>query len=124
MKKVIVFLPFPILVFVLLSMGPVPTPNEDNVEKVSGVVSEIYKAGSNDIVFKLLDDDHFYYIKEGAASYPDYKQLKKDLLYKDVEISYVKHWSLLNASGSARSMCQLKVNNEIVYTALNDNLSY
>lgn len=118
MKKILVFLPFPILVFVLLSMRPVPDPDNNNVEKVYGMVSEIYKAGSNDIVFKLLEDEHFYYIHGGVEMNRSYKELKESLLYKDVQISYVKHWSLLNASGSARSMCQLEINNEVVFTAL------
>ncbi len=117
MKKLFVFLPFAVLLFVLLSMRPVPDANKNNVHKISGLVSDIYLAGTSDIVLKLIDDNHFYYITRGVEEGLDYTQLKAALLYKDVKIEYVRHWSILNASGSVRPIYQLHFDDDVVYSS-------
>lgn len=118
MKKLFVFLPFAVLLFVLLSMRPVPDASKHNVQKISGLVSDIYLAGTSDIVLKLIDDNHFYYITRGVEQGLDYTQLKASLLYKDVKIEYVRHWSILNASGSVRPVYQVHYDNDLVYSSL------
>ncbi len=120
MKKALIFSASFLLLLVLIAMIPVPTPTKENVDKVKGLVGEIYLSGSNNIILKLVDDDNAYCINGFKDLGINYTNLKADLLYQDVEIGYVKNWSFFSKINKMKPVCMLQSDSEVMFSVLKD----
>ena len=120
MKKTLIFSASFLLLLVLIAMIPIPTPTKENIDRVKGLVGEIYLSGSNDIILKLVDDDNAYYINGFKDLGIDYTDLKADLLYQDVEIGFVKNWSIFGKLNKMRPVCMVQSENEVMFSVIRD----
>ena len=119
MKKTLIFSASFLLLLALIAMIPVPSATVENMEKVKGLVGDIYLSGTNDIVLKLVDDENVYYINKFKELGLDYTSLKAGLLYHDVEIGFVKNWSIFGGINKMKPVCLVKSENEVMFSSLN-----
>ncbi len=93
-KKVVVASIFFVLMMTLAFVfRPVPSASPENTIRTAGMIEEVLETTHKDIVFKLKDDDRFYYIKDDLENGVTVDQLQRQLAGKPVEIYYVKHWT-------------------------------
>ncbi len=119
MKKALIFSASFLLLLVLIAMIPIPTATKENMNKVKGLVGEMYISGTSDIVLKLVDDDNVYYINHFQKLGINYTELKTMLLYQDVEIGFVKNWSIFG-DVNTKPVCLVKSNNQVMFSSLKD----
>ncbi|GEM_PF-2815215 len=120
MKKALIFSASFLMLLILIAMIPIPKATLENMEKVKGLVGDIYTSGANHIIVKLVDDDSYYYISKNGDRGIDYTTLKQKLLYHDVEIGYVKNWSIFGNISNMKPVCLVEKENKIVFTSLQD----
>jgi hypothetical protein len=93
-KKIVVASIFFLLVVTLgLVFRPLPAASPDNTLRTYGTIEEVMETGSKDVVFKLKDDDRFYFVREDLENGLSFNELQRELSGKSVEIYYVKHWT-------------------------------
>ena len=90
-----------------LAFVPVAPATLENTVEISGKVQAIKEGGPQDVVIKLSDDPHHYYINRGLEQGLELKDLQKRLEGEEITLRYVKHWSLLNPSGRVRPVAYL-----------------
>ena len=120
MKKALIFSASILLLLVLIAMIPIPKPTKENMNKVRGLVGDIYLSGSNDIVLRLVDDENFYRINKFKNLGINYTDLKASLLYQDVEISYVKNWSIFGRMNNLKPVCMVKSEQQVMFSSIED----
>jgi hypothetical protein len=69
-----------------------PSPTEKTIRTL-GIIEEVVETQQKNIVFKLKDDDKLYYIKKDLEKDLTFRELRKRLAGKSVEIYYVNHWT-------------------------------
>lgn len=72
---------------------PQATLDLRNTYKASGTIEKVFEAGSNDVVFKLKDDERMYYLDLGRDPETSLVDLKQEFTGKPVEIYYEKQWT-------------------------------
>ena len=93
-KKIVVASIFFLLMVTLgFVFRPLPTSSPENTVKSLGTIEQVLETRNNDVVFKLKDDDRFYYIEERLEKGLSFPELQRELSGKSVEIYYVKHWT-------------------------------
>jgi hypothetical protein len=93
-KKVVVASIFFVLMITLAFVfRPVPNASPENTLRAAGTIEQVLETRHKDIVFKLKDDDRFYYIEDNVERSVTFDQLQRQLAGKPVEIYYVKHWT-------------------------------
>ena len=96
-KKIVVGSIFFLLMITLgFIFRPIPNASLDNTLRTYGTIEEVLETRTNDVAFKLKDDDQFYYIQENWERDLSFRELQNDLSGKFVEIYYVKHWTPIN----------------------------
>lgn len=93
-KKIVVA---SIFFFLMITLGlifrPLPSSSAGNTLVSTGTIEEVVETGEKDILFKLKDDDRFYYIDEELEKGISFPELRQELSGKSVQIHYVKHWT-------------------------------
>lgn len=93
-KKIVVASIFALLMITLgIIFRPVPLSSPENTVRALGIIEDVLETRHKNIVFKLKDDDRFYYIKKDLEKDLTFRELKKRLAGKSVEIYYVNHWT-------------------------------
>jgi hypothetical protein len=92
-KIVVASIFFLVMVTLGLIFRPLPNPSPDNTLRTQGTIEKVLETGTKDVVFKLKDDDRFYFIKEDLEKGLTFNELRRELSGKSVEIYYVKHWT-------------------------------
>ncbi|MDF9801159.1 hypothetical protein OKW21_006422 [Catalinimonas alkaloidigena] len=95
-----------ILALFLIFMPVVPA-TQDNTVKISAKVQAIEEGGRLDVIIRLAEDNHYYYINRGLEQGLKLEKLQKGLEGEQITLRYIKHWSLLNPSGRVRPVAQL-----------------
>lgn len=109
------------LVFIglgILAFRPVPIPNEQDCIILKGTVSEVYEAGTKDVVFKLKGTDKKFYINRGLEKGLDLNKLRAGLTNKEIIIKYPKYWTPLNPTNSMRHVSKIECEGRTVFTEL------
>jgi hypothetical protein len=75
-----------------LVFRPLPTSSAENTLISTGTIEQVVETG-NSVVFKLKDDDRFYYVDEELGKGLSSSELRQELSGKSVQIHYVKHWT-------------------------------
>lgn len=93
-KKIVVA---SIFFLVIITLGfifrPLPSPSPDNTLRTYGTIEKVLETRTKDVVFKLKDDDRFYFIQKDLEKGLTFNELHHELSGKSVEIYYVKHWT-------------------------------
>ncbi len=93
-KKIVVGSIFFLLMITLaIIFRPIPEASLDNTLRTYGTIEEVLETRTKDVVFKLKDDDRFYYIQENLDQSLSFQELQNELSGKAVEVYYVKHWT-------------------------------
>lgn len=101
-----------ILAFLFFAFRPVSSKVALRVIKT--VEDVTLEGGKDDIVIRLIDDDHIFYINR-AANRINIDTLRDKILGKEIELYYAKHWTPLDPLGKHKAVLQLKMGNKIVY---------
>ena len=66
-KKIVVA---SIFFFLMITLGlvfrPLPSSSSENTGVFTGTIEQVVETGNKNVVFKLKNDDRFYFIEEGA----------------------------------------------------------
>jgi hypothetical protein len=93
-KKIVVASIFFLLMITLgLLFRPIPSSSPENTLRTFGTIEQVLETRNKNVVFKLKDDDRFYYIQEDLEKGLTFHELRQELSGKSVEIYYVKHWT-------------------------------
>lgn len=93
-KKIVVASIFLLLMITLgIIFRPIPSSSQENTLRAQGTIEQVLETRNKDVVFKLKDDDRFYYIKGDLEKELTFRELQLELSGKPVEIYYVKHWT-------------------------------
>ena len=93
-KKIVVASIFFLLMITLgVVFRPISSSSPENIVRTFGVIEQVAETRQKNVVFKLKDDDRFYYIKEDIEQGLTLTELQEKLAGKSVEIYYVKHWT-------------------------------
>jgi hypothetical protein len=119
LKIVLLTSAFLVILVIALALRPLPEATTDNCLRFRDVVMAVKKGnGETDIVLKLMKDKNYYYINRGLENGLALDNLKSRLLYKDVELLVIKHWTPLDPAFHTRHIAQLAADGEVVYTEI------
>jgi hypothetical protein len=107
------------IVFVVMIFTPVPNATNDNVDLVKGVIEKVYEPCCLDVSFRLIGDSRNYYINRGIECGISPDQMHNDLQGKEVEMKIIQHWTPLDWNKSLGSIAEIRVGEEIVFSAIN-----
>lgn len=113
MKKILLIVSI-VVIIAFLGYRPVNSARQ-NCRHISGVVSSVSEAGTNDALIKLDGTDDNYYINRGLESRLALEDLRKEVLGKQVVISYAKHWTFIPQRFS-KHISELKMGSNILYS--------
>lgn len=107
-----------LIILALFTGRPITHADESNTVAVSGRLVRIAEGSADDVVIQLADDPGHYYINQGLKQglRPDY--LHQALVGQNVELRYVRHWSVLNAKGLVRHVAYLARGELVVYSEM------
>ena len=95
---------------------PIPSPSPENTVRTLGVIEQVLETRQKNVVFKLKDDDRFYYIKKDLEKDLPFHELQKKLAGKSVEIYYVNHWTLVDPL-RVKHVTKVDLNEMTVYSS-------
>lgn len=104
--------------FVIVAMRPVPTPEEKDCLSATGIVVQLYESGTKDITIRLKGFDQTFYINRGIEAGLDIKQLRADLINREVTIKYPDYWTLLDPSGASRHVSVVEFDGKTIFNEL------
>ncbi|OOG73109.1 hypothetical protein [Algoriphagus sp. A40] len=104
--------------FGVLAFRPVPIPEEKDCLILKGTVSEIYEAGTKDVVVKLNGLDTEFYVNRGLERGLDLEKMRAELTNKEVRIKYPDYWTPLNPTNSMRHVSKIESDGKVIFTEL------
>ena len=102
----------------VLAFRPVPIPSEKDCLILKGTVSEVYEAGTKDLVVKLKSVDKEFYVNRGLERGLELKTLGTALINKEIVIKYPNYWTPLNPTNSIRHVSKIECEGRIVFTEI------
>ncbi|HMF73060.1 MAG TPA: hypothetical protein VK616_16390 [Flavitalea sp.] len=102
----------------LLVLRPVPIPLEKDCLTTRGIVSEVYEAGTNDVVFKLHDLNQTFYVNRGLERGLELEKLRAELVSKEITIKYPKYWTPLDPVNSSRHISKVEHEERIIFSEI------
>ena len=107
-----------LLVFSYFTLRPVPIVSEEKALVTSGIVRDVFSAGTQDIVFELQDDHRLFYINRGSDRGLDIEALQELLIGNKVILKYPKYWTPIDWKGEVRHVSKLEFGNQILFNEL------
>ncbi len=107
-----------LLIFSYFVFRPVPIVSEEKALVTSGIVRDIFSAGTQDIVFELQDDPRLFYINRGLDRGLDIEHLHELLVGNKVVLKYPKYWTPLDWKGEVRHVSKLEFANQVLFNEL------
>lgn len=107
---IIAAIPLLYIAFIILVVGPVDN-SKANCIQVKGVVATIEEGTSYDIVFRLKDNPHTFYINRGLENGLVLNDLQSTLTGKEIEL-----WHANSRPLNGGHIAQVKINKEIIYS--------
>jgi hypothetical protein len=116
-KKLVVASLFALLMITLgIIFRSAPPDPGDNTIRALGIIEEVLETKQKNILFKLKDDDRFYYIKKDLKKDLTFGELKKRLAGKSVEIYYVNRWTPVDPL-RVKHVTKVDLNKMTLYTS-------
>ena len=118
LKYVLTIFGLLVLVLAVLIFRPVPTVSASEALVARGVVTAIYEGGVHDIAFRLENDDTVYYINRGLEQGLELPQLERQLMGKEITISYPDYWTPLDWNDKIKHISRVEINGEVLFNEL------
>lgn len=106
------------IILCIIFLKPVPPVTDENRIEVMGEVVNLWEGSSYDIVFRLKNNNHNYYINRGVESGLEVGALYNQLVGNEVTLTYADYWTPLDPTSSTHHVAQLEYNGEILYTEI------
>ncbi|NNF36278.1 MAG: hypothetical protein HKN68_19400 [Saprospiraceae bacterium] len=106
------------LITAVLIFRPVPIVAEFEALTESGIVTDIYEAGVNDIVFLLKDNGRRFYINRGLENGLELNSLKEKLIGNKVVFKYPKYWTPLDWNDEIKHLSKVEFKDEVIFNEL------
>lgn len=104
------------LVSFVLVFRPVSAADESACNITSGILVQLHEGGTNDIVFRLKDNEKIYYINRGLEQGLTLEDLGEKLLDNEVKIWSARHWTPLDPKGKTNHICKVTYKDEVLFT--------
>lgn len=121
MKKILLgSLSLIFLALIIMVFTPVPRPTPQNCKRISGVVEAVFTPCCQDVVLKLKNDPHRYYINRGL----DHNEIDLDefsalLVGQKVAFQVIKrNWTPLDPKHLLQPVAQVERRGEVVFTRI------
>ena len=99
------------LPFLLITLFQPVDISRDNCLQITGILEQLAKAGTNDIVFQLKDNPNHYYVNRGLERGLTLPELEQQLLDKEIDLWHAQAWQT-----SGGHITQVKIGEEVVYS--------
>jgi hypothetical protein len=108
-----------LLLFVFLSVRPLPKASIDNCVRHSGLGSGVLKGeGKGDIVIELDTSTNYFYINRAIDNGLSVEVLREKIVGRQIELLTISHWTPLDPLSKSKHIAQVKIDGEIVFTEL------
>ena len=118
MKKLFIGFGILFFLFAVLILRPVPIVSEDRAIMETGIVSDIYEGGENDLVFRLENKKRRYYINRGLENGLDLTDLQKRLIGREITLKYPDYWTPLDWNDEIKHLSKVEIQGEVIYNEL------
>jgi hypothetical protein len=118
LKKLFIGLGILLFVAAILILRPVPIISEDQAIVESGIVSDIYEGGENDVVFRLENQKRRYYINRGLENGLELADLQERLIGREITLKYPDYWTPLDWNDEIKHLSKVEIEGEIVFNEL------
>lgn len=115
-----IFIGFGIVIFLLAAFifRPVPIVSEDRAIVETGIVTDIYEGGENDVVFLLENKKRRYYINRGLENGLDLADLRERLIGREITLKYPAYWTPLDWNDEIKHLSKVEVKDEVIFNEL------
>lgn len=94
---------FTLAVIAFLSFRPVPKATPENSHVIQGTLDYFSTGDSkSDLYIYLERGEHFYYMNRAVVNGMDPVELTEKYEGKEISLTYVDHWSLMNPNSNIR----------------------
>jgi len=107
-----------VVITAVLVLRPVPIISENEAITETGIVSDIYEDGDNDIVFRLENNERIFYINRGLQNGLEINTLKEKLIGNPIILKYPKYWTPLDWNDKIKHLSKVAFKDEIVFNEL------
>jgi len=118
LKKLFIGFGILFFLFAVLILRPVPIVSEDRAIMETGIVSDIYEGGENDLVFRLENKKRRYYINRGLENGLDLTDLQKRLIGREITLKYPDYWTPLDWNDEIKHLSKVEIQGEVIYNEL------
>ncbi len=120
MKRVLIAFLSIFLIAAILIFRPVPIVAEHKLIAETGIVSDIYEGGENDVVFRMKNIERKFYINRGLESGLEINSLKEKLLGNIIIVKYPKYWTPLDWNNKIKHISKVQFQNEVIFSEVNN----
>jgi len=118
LKKLFIGFGILFFLFAVLILRPVPIVSEDRAIMETGIVSDIYEGGENDLVFRLENKKRRYYINRGLENGLDLTDLQKRLIGREITLKYPDYWTPLDWNDEIKHLSKVEIQGEVIFNEL------
>lgn len=118
MKGILITSSLILLITAILIFRPVPIVSENEALSESGIVTDIYEGGENDIVFLLDNTDRRFYINRGLEVGLEINRLKEKLVGHEVVFKYPKYWTPLDWDNKISHLSKVEYKGVVIFNEL------
>lgn len=117
-KKIILGVTLLFFAIAILIFRPVPIVTEDRALSEAGIVTAVYEGGTNDVVFRLENNDRRFYINRGLENGLELDDLRKRLIGNEIVLKYPKYWTPLDWDDQVKHVSKLEFRGEVLFNEL------
>lgn len=118
LKKLFIGLGILFFVAAVLIFRPVPIVSEDTAIVETGIVSDIYEGGENDVVFRLENQKRRYYINRGLENGLELADLQERLIGREITLKYPDYWTPLDWNDEIKHLSKVETEAEVIFNEL------
>lgn len=118
LKKLFIGLGILFFVLAVLIFRPVPIIPEDRAILETGIVSDIYEGGENDVVFLLENKKRRYYINRGLENGLELTDLQERLIGREITLKYPDYWTPLDWNDEIKHLSKVEIEGKVIFNVL------
>lgn len=101
---------------------PIMNVQPDDVMEVKGKVIGLKEGGGFDVMVRLENDDHRYYINRGLENGLTMEQLKQDILNKNVTLYPIERWTIFTPDKVMGHISKIMVEDKVIFNEINNDI--